>query len=93
VSGEGLSFSHVSCHIGEDWQVRCSTYADTTPILSLVAGPATVSISTKGKDATASAVEFARALAREARRFLEEMEQMRAEHLSAAPKAADSDAA
>jgi hypothetical protein len=42
--------------------------------LSLVAGPATVSLSTKGKDASASAVEFARALAREARRFLEEME-------------------
>ncbi|HEY0935669.1 MAG TPA: hypothetical protein VGD91_18215 [Trebonia sp.] len=93
MSGEARSFSHVSCHIGDDWQVRCSTYEDTTPILSLVAGPATVSLSTKGKEAGAGAVEFARALAREARRFLEEMERMRAEQLTAAPKAAGTDAA
>ena len=94
---EGGSFSFLNYHIGNDWRVRCSTYADTTPILSVDGGPSTLSISTRGRNADASAVEFARALVHEAQKFADEMERMHAEHLtddnSATSKAADSDAA
>ena len=46
------------------------------------AGPSTVSISTRGRTADESAVEFARALAREAQRFADEMERMYAAQLA-----------
>jgi hypothetical protein len=96
MSDESRSFSHLSYHVGGDWQLRCSTYAETTPILSVEGGPSTLSISTRGRTADESSVEFARALAREARRFAEEMERKRAAQLADAEgtdKAAGSDAA
>ena len=97
MSTKGGSFSHLSYHVGADWHVRCNTYADTTPILSVDGGPSTLSISTRGRNADASAVEFARALVREAQKFAGEMERMHAAHLaddsSTTSKAADSDAA
>ena len=96
MSSEGGSFSHASFHVGTDWLVRCNTYDDTTPILSVDAGHAAVSITTKGSDATMAAVEFARALAREAQKFADEMERMHAAQLDGdegTDKAAGSDAA
>ena len=78
MSSEGGSFSHVSYHVGGDWRVRCRTYPDTTPILSLDAGSSAVSVTTKGKVADKAAVEFARALADQARKFADEMERMHA---------------
>jgi hypothetical protein len=96
VTGEGGSFSHLGYHVGGDWHVRCSTYADTTPILSVDGGPSTVSISIRDRDADATAVEFARALVREAQRFADEIERMHAAQLadnSTTSKAAVSDAA
>jgi hypothetical protein len=94
-SSEGKSYSHVSYHVSADWAVRCSTYQDTTPILSVEGGPSTVSISTRGRTADDSAVEFARALAREVQRFADEMERMHAAQLDgdSTDKAAASDAA
>jgi hypothetical protein len=93
MSSEGKSFSHVSYHVSADWSVRCSTYEDTTPILSVEGGPSTVSISTRGRTADDSAVEFARALAREVQRFADEMERMHAAQLDGDDKAAGSHAA
>ncbi len=95
MSSEGGSFSHVSCHVGADWVVRCSTYPDTTPILSFDAGSSAVSVTTKGNVADKAAVEFARALAKEAQRFADEMEQMHAAQLvdDSDSKAASRDAA
>jgi hypothetical protein len=96
MSDESRSFSHLSYHVGGDWQVRCSTYAETTPILSVEGGPSTLSISTRGRTADNSAVQFARALAREARRFADEMDRKHAAQLADADstdKAAGSDAA
>ena len=96
MSDESRSFSHLSYHVGGDWQVRCSTYAETTPILSVEGGPSTLSISTRGRTADNNAVEFARALAREARRFADEMERKHAAQLAdtdSPDKAAGSDAA
>jgi hypothetical protein len=98
VSSEGGSFSYLGYQVGSDWNVRCGTYADTTPILSVGGGPSTISISTRSRTAAdEDAVEFARALAREAQRFADEMERMHAAQLadagSSTGKAAGSDAA
>ena len=82
MNSEGGSFSHVSCHVGTDWVVRCNSYADTTPILSLDAGPSAISITTQGKNADSAAVEFARALAGAAQKFADEMERMHAAQLA-----------
>ena len=92
---EGGSFSHLSYHAGNDWRVRCNTYADTTPILSLDGGPSALSITTRGKVADQAAVDFARALVRAAQRFADEMERMHAAQLDGegSDKAAGSDAA
>ena len=87
------SYTHVGYQVGGDWRVRCSTYDDTTPILSVDAGRSAVSITTRGKTATVAALEFARALAREARKFADEVERMYAAQLADDPKAADPDAA
>jgi hypothetical protein len=95
MSGGG-SFSHVSFHIGDDSRVRCGIYDNTTPILSVDAGPSCISITTKGKVADLAAVEFARALAREAQRFADEVERLHAAQLADGDddtKAAGSDAA
>ena len=91
---EGGSFSHLSYHVGADWHVRCNTYADTTPILSVDGGPSALAITTRGRVADDSAVEFARELAREAQKFADEMERMHAAQLDGGDdKAAGSDAA
>lgn len=82
MSTEGGSFSHFSYHVGRDWVVRCTTYPDTTPILSIDAGGSAVSVTTKGKDADKAAVEFARALAREAQKFADEVQRMHAAQLA-----------
>ena len=91
----GGSFSHVACHVGADWRVLCTSYPDTTPILSLDAGSSAVSVTTRGKLADGAAVEFAQALAREARKFADEIERMHAAQLDGGGdgKAAERDAA
>ena len=90
---DDASFSSGMFHIGDDWRLRCSTYADTTPILALDAGTAALCITVRGKKATDAAVEFARTLAREARRFADEMERMHAAQFADDDMAAGSDAA
>ena len=74
----GGSFSHLSYHVGADWVVRCSTCSGTVPILSLDAGPSAISVTARGKVADEAAVEFAQALAREARKFADETQRMHA---------------
>jgi hypothetical protein len=93
MSGGGESYTHIGYQVGGDWRVRCSTYDDTTPILSVDAGRSSVSITAKGKTATVAALEFARALAREARKFADEMERIYAAQLADDTKAAGTDAA
>jgi hypothetical protein len=93
VSGDGGSFSFLNCHVGADWRVRCNTYTDTTPILSVDSGTATLTVTTKGREAGKAAVEFARTLAAEAQKFADEMERMHAAQLDDDTRAAGSDAA
>jgi hypothetical protein len=96
VSCGGGSFTHVSCHVGADWRVRCNTCPDTTPILSLDAGSSAISVTTTGKDADKAAVEFARALVSAAQKFADEVERMHAAQFDGSDsthKAAGSNAA
>ena len=88
----GGSFSRISFHVGADWQIFCHTYGDTTPIFDIGAGTASVAISIRGRTADKDAVEFARALADEARKFAAEVERMHAAQ-PGETKAAGSDAA
>jgi len=88
----GGSFSSINLCVGDGWQTYCHTYADTTPILGVDAGPSHISISLRGRNADQGAVDFARALADEARKFAAEVERMHAAQLGN-DKAAGSDAA
>jgi len=93
---EDASFSNVSYQVGADWRVRTSLYADTTPIIGVDAGPSYFSVTTRGRVADQAAVEFARSLAFEARKFADEMERLHATQFAdpgEGPKVAGSDAA
>ena len=89
MSNDGGSFGSAGLHIGSDWAVRCSTYPDTTPILSVDAGRSAMSVSiTPMKRIGNEAVGFAREFARQAALFAAECER-----LHAAQHAQDQDAA
>jgi hypothetical protein len=79
MSSAGGSFSHLSLHLGSDFMVRCSAYDDQTPILTIDAGNASVSITPSGTDANDNALKFGRELARKAQEFAAEIERMHAE--------------
>ncbi len=76
----GGSFSHLSLHVGTDWRVDCHTYDDDhTPILSVDAGSTAIACSLDNRLAGKAAVQFARALAREAQVFAAEVERLHAD--------------
>jgi integrase len=84
----GQSFSYQTVHVGTDWTVRCSAYPGKTPIFSVDAGPVAVAVCIQGRDASESAVEFARELVRQAQVFAAEVERMHAaQAVSVAAKA------
>jgi hypothetical protein len=83
MSSTGGSFSHASFHVGSDWMTRCSTYSDTTPILSIDAGDSSVSVTIAGRKATEAAVKFTQALLRDVQEFAAEVERMHAASLAA----------
>jgi hypothetical protein len=98
VSSDGASFSYLMIHVGADWMVRTSSYEDKAPILTVDAGRGAVAITITDRDATdRSAVEFARALAHQARAFAAEVERLSAAETEAGndgeDKAADVTAA
>ncbi len=79
MSSAGGSFSSAGLHVGTDWHVQCSTYENTTPILSVDAGHHAISVSIAGRTVIgAKAVAFARALAGETARFAAECERLHA---------------
>ena len=98
MKSDGGSFTNLSFHVGADWRVDCHTYDDHTPILSVDAGPTAVSFSITDRTADTAAVQFARALVREAQVFAAEVERLHAEPAGSSDsnsdgKAADVDAA
>jgi hypothetical protein len=78
MSGDDGSFSSTGVYVGADGWVTCHHYGDKTPILVIDAGGASVSFSVQGRAATESAVTFARALARKAQEFADDIERMHA---------------
>jgi len=79
VSGNKRSLASISVHAGEGASVTCSTYPDTTPILSVdLPGGTWLSISLADRKARVSdqAVTFARELARAAEQFAAEAERL-----------------
>jgi hypothetical protein len=79
MSSEGSSFGSAGLYVGTDWQVQCSTYPASTPILTIDAGRSAMSVSiTPMKRIGAEAVAFARELARQAALFAAECERLHA---------------
>ena len=79
MSSDGSSFGSASLHVGADWMVRCCTYPETTPILSIDAGTTAVSVSIADRQQmSGEAVAFARELARQAARFAADCERLHA---------------
>jgi hypothetical protein len=79
VSSTGGSFGSQSMHVGDDWDVRCDTYPQTTPILTIGAGSTRAHFSIASRELmTAQALAFARELAVQAARFAAECERLHA---------------
>jgi hypothetical protein len=76
VSGDASSYASFSLTVGDDAGVTCHHYGNRTPILVIDFRGCSVSVSTGGLDATEGAVEFARALARKAQEFADDIERL-----------------
>jgi hypothetical protein len=86
MSDKSESFSSIGYYIdADDWWVTCHHYDGQTPILVIDAGPNSLSISIKGRDATESAVKFARALLSNVQAFADDIERHHAASLPADP--------
>ncbi len=72
----GGSMARIGVHVGQDWWTFLSTYEDHSPILDIAAGSTTVSFCLDGAQVAATAVEFARELARKAAEFAVEAERL-----------------
>jgi hypothetical protein len=79
MSGGG-SYATFGLSAGADSRVTCHHYGNRTPILVIDVSGASVQISPQGRDATESAVQFARSLAHHAQAFADEVERLHAEH-------------
>jgi hypothetical protein len=91
MSGDGTSFGSAGLYVGTDWQVRCSTYPASTPILTIDAGRSAMSVSTTPMRRIGDeAVAFAREFARQAALFAAECERL---HAAQQDQAAAGDAA
>ena len=69
-------FGRMSLHAGAGSRVECFTYQDTTPILDIDVGAASIAVCIVGKGADDAVLTFARALARQAERFAAEVERI-----------------
>ena len=78
MSGKEESFSACGLYVSADTWVTCYRYPEKTPILHVSAGQSALSVSVVGREATDAALEFARALLREAQAFAAEVERLHA---------------
>jgi hypothetical protein len=93
MSSESSSFGSSGVYVGTDWQVRCSTYPASTPILTIDAGRSAMSVSvTPMKQMSDEAVAFARELARQAALFAAECERLHGAELERLADASEADA-
>ena len=87
MSDDNATISSFGLYAGCDTWVHCFRYADTAPILHIDSAGLTVTISPKGRAATESAVDFARALLREVQAFAAEVERLNAANTANAESA------
>lgn len=78
MSGTPRPFGRMSLHAGAGSRAECFTYQNTTPILDIGVGAASVAICIVGNGADDAALAFARELARQAGRFAAEVERIHA---------------
>ena len=91
MSSAGGSFGNARLHVGTDWSVHCSAYADALPILTVDAGSSGLAITLADRSVPGErGVEFARELVREAERFAAECERLHTAHPAARPGASGS---
>ena len=76
MNGDAGSYASFSLNVGDDAGVTCHHYGHRTPILVIDVRGCSVSVSTGGSDATDGAVQFARALARKAQEFADDIERL-----------------
>ena len=77
MSSDGSSFGSAGLYVGTGWQVRCSTYPASTPILTIDAARTAMSVSiTPMKRMGDEAVAFARELAQQAALFAADCERL-----------------
>jgi hypothetical protein len=93
MNAERGSFGSASLHIGSDWQVRCSTYPDTPPILSVGGWHMEIAVSIADRQrVSAEAVAFAQELTRQAAVFAADCERLHAEQHGQACETGQQDA-
>lgn len=71
-------FARLSLHIGEESHAECFTYDNSTPILDIRAGNASVAVSLTRNHIDQAAVNLARELAQQAQLFATEVERLHA---------------
>jgi hypothetical protein len=81
----GDSLTSFGLYVGADSRVTCHRYPSQTPILSIDVDGVSVTISVKGRDASETAMEFARSLATNAQAFAADVERLHAERTTVIP--------
>jgi len=80
----GGTFTNIGVHVADDWWVRCSSYADQTPILVVRADTVTVDLSIRDRIVNENTLTFARQLAEKSAQFAAEVERLHAEKVTKA---------
>jgi hypothetical protein len=82
MSSEGRSLVSFGVYVGTDWRIDCYEYPNRPPILAFDAGPNSVTVTVRGRDADDAALGFARELSAKVQRFAAEMERLHATKLA-----------
>lgn len=91
MSGAGRSFGNARLHVGTDGSAHCWTYDGAVPILTVDAGPSSVTLTLADRPVPGEqGVAFARELAAAAAVFAAECERL---HAASVAAAGDGDAA
>jgi hypothetical protein len=77
-AGGAASSQQTGVLVGADWRVHCFTYGDRSPILAVHTGCSSVTFSVLSGPPDATALEFAREMARQAHAFAAEVERLHA---------------
>lgn len=77
-------FTHISMHVGDGSSADCFSYDNSSPILNIRTGDATIALSAVNRGADDAALSFARGLLAGAQTFAAEVERLHAERAALA---------